>query len=137
MSELHNVIQAEQQRLYEVSSLTDELMDDDAQILLSWASIQLPKLTVISATIEDVERTAKGLRKLVRSMNRYAGQIQNMSIDEQQEKLERIYTSASELNYPVQSTPMPILLAQFRDSNTHDALTLLIAWLDGNTQRSE
>jgi hypothetical protein len=130
MSELDGLIQAEQQRLYEVSSLTDELIDDDAQILLSWASAQLP---LMSVTLDTIEQQAKTLRRLVRSINRYVGQAQYTREDERQTKLERIYTYATELSYPVQSEQLPILLVQFHGINAHDVLTLLIAWLDGNT----
>lgn len=130
MSELDGLIQAEQQRLYEVSSLTDELIDDDAQILLSWASAQLP---LMSITLDTIEQQAKTLRRLVRSINRYVGQAQYTREDERQTKLDRIYTYATELSYPVQSEQLPILLAQFHGINAHDVLTLLIAWLDGNT----
>jgi hypothetical protein len=130
MSELDGLIQAEQQRLYEVSSMTDELIDDDAQILLSWASAQLP---LMSVTLDTIEQQAKTLRRLVRSINRYVGQAQYTREDERQTKLERIYTYATELSYPVQSEQLPILLVQFHGINAHDVLTLLIAWLDGNT----
>jgi hypothetical protein len=37
-------IQNQIQRLYEISSLTDELTDDEAQKLLGWAEQQVPKI---------------------------------------------------------------------------------------------
>ena len=130
MSELESLIQAEQQRLYEVSSLTDDMNDSDAQVLLEWASAQLP-LMINNAN--DVEKKAKAQRQLVRTISSYIGQVENMGAEERQVELERVYQAASELNYPAQDNLMPALIQQFDGQKSEDVLTILIAWLENDS----
>ncbi len=130
MSDLEQLIQSEQQRLYEVSSLTDEMDDGDAQVLLEWASAQLPQIV---SDVDDVEKKAKGLRRLVRTINSYVGQVENMGADERQVELERVYQSASELNYPAQDNFMPALVNYFDGLKSGDVLTILIGWLENDS----
>jgi len=130
MSDLESMIQAEQQRLYEVSSLTDEMVDDDAQVLLEWASAQLP---LMIGDVADVESKAKSLRRLVRTVSDYVGQVENMPPEERQVELARVYQAASDLNYPAQDNLMPALVQQFDGQKSGDVLTILIAWLEDDS----
>ncbi len=130
MSDLASQIQAEQQQLYEISSLTDELVDDDAQVLLTWGSAQLPLLI---SDINDVESKAKSLRRLVRSISDYVGQVENMGEEERQAELQYVYQAANALNYPAQDNLMPALVQQFDGVNSADVLTILIAWLEDDS----
>lgn len=130
MSDLASQIQAEQQRLYEISSLTDELADDDAQVLLEWGAAQLPLLI---GDMSDVEPKAKGLRRLLRSMSDYVGQVENMGGDERLAELQYTYQAANDLNYPAQDSLMTALVGQFDGINSADVLTILIAWLEDDS----
>lgn len=130
MSELEGMIQAEQQRLYEISSLTDDMVDSDAQVLLEWASAQLP---LMINSVDDVEKKAKAQRQLVRTISSYVGQVENMGADERQVELERVYQTANELNYPAQDNLMPALVQQFDGIKSGDVLTILIAWLENDS----
>jgi len=130
MHKLEQMVQAEQQRLYEISSLTDEMHDGDAQVLLEWASAQLP---LMIDSVSDVEDKAKAQRQLVRTMSNYVGNVEDMGEDQRQVELQRVYQAASELNYPAQDNLMPALVQQFDGLKSGDVLTILIAWLEDDS----
>lgn len=65
-------IHAEKQRLYETSSLRDDLYDDEAQRLLQWGETQLERLA--TAYPDQLALQARELRYLIKGINRFVGQ---------------------------------------------------------------
>lgn len=134
MSDLEQQIQTEQQRLYEVSSLTDEMQDDEAQVLLEWASAQVPKIAGDGSKLEE---RAKKLRYLMKSVSYFVGNAEGMSPEEMPQELERIHHSASDLNYPIQSDYIQPLVGQLAGQNAGDILVIIIAWIENDSLLSD
>lgn len=62
----------EKERLYESSSLRDDLNDAEATILLEWGESQLNRLA--EAFPDEFEAKARFLRQLLKNINRFVGQ---------------------------------------------------------------
>mgnify|MGYP006921633196 CR=1 FL=1 len=127
MTDLEQQIKVEQQRLYEVASLTDEMEDDEAQILLEWASEQVPK---IAGDGSQLEERAKKLRRLMGSINYFVGKAEGMSEEEMPPELESICQSASDLNYPTRSDFIQPLVGELVGQNAGDVLIIVLAWIE-------
>lgn len=130
MSDLEQQIQAEQQRLYEVSSLTDEMEDSTAQVLLEWASAQIPQLAGDSSQLES---RAKKLRRVVGAVNQFVGNGRRMSPEQMPEYLDLIYQSASSVGYPIQDKLMSPLAQELAGQSPDDMLIIIIAWIENDS----
>jgi hypothetical protein len=87
-------------RLYEDSSITDELTDGPAQLLLQWGEARLSLMVNTSTDEERFEQDFKRLRLLLKSMNRFTGLRNQMNLDEQRDYLRRILQRGQELGFP-------------------------------------
>lgn len=65
-------IQAERERLYESSSLRDDLNDAEAMVLLNWGEKQVERLAGDYPT--EFEQKSRFLRQLMKHINRFVGQ---------------------------------------------------------------
>ena len=130
MSNLEEQIRAEQQRLYEISSLTDEIHDAPARSLLEWASAQIPKLARNS---NQLEKRAKQLRLLLQTINQFMGQLEHMDDEHMSHELENVYRAASDLNYPTQDSLRRAVAGQLIGQNAEDVMVILIAWLENDS----
>ena len=90
-------------RLYEDVSLTEELTDDAAKLLLKWGRTQLDVLVKNATDEETFDDAFKQLRRTIKSINRFTARRHTMSREEQQEYLEKIMKRAQELGL----TPPP------------------------------
>lgn len=130
MSDLEQQIQAEQQRLYEVSSLTDEMEDSTAQVLLEWASAQIPQLASDGSQLES---RAKKLRRVVGAVNYFIGNGRRMSPEQMPEHLDLIHQSASSVGYPIQDKLMSPLAQELAGQSPDDMLIIIIAWIENDS----
>lgn len=94
----HPQLETEIERLYETESLTDELMDEEANALLQWGEAQVRWLAEHSANFEIA---CEELRRLMGRINAFVGLKEGQTPDEQQSSLARIYESAIALGYPL------------------------------------
>jgi hypothetical protein len=90
-------------RLYEDATLTEDLIDEEANALLKWAEAQLPALVSKFADADEAafEEAFTALRTFVKSMNRLVGQGSTMEDSEKQQRMEKIASAAAQLGYPV------------------------------------
>ncbi len=130
MSNLEEQIQAEQQRLYEVASLTDEMEDDNATMILEWASAQI---TALAGDGSQLEARAKQLRRLVGDINYFMGGVEDKASEQMQEELGQLYQTASQLGYRVQQRLLPPLVEQLIGQPPADVLVILIAWIENDS----
>lgn len=65
-------IQSEQERLYESTSLRDDLNDAEAKLLLKWGEGQIERLA--QAYPDNFEKQCRFLRQLLKNINRFVGQ---------------------------------------------------------------
>ena len=130
MSDLEQQIQVEQKRLAGISSLTDEMDDDSAQVLLEWAQAQIPKIAGDGSKLED---RAKKLRRLAQEINYFVGNVEGMSSEERQENLDRVYQASDSLNYPAQRELIDGVNDQLEGIPPEDVLVILLAWLEDDS----
>ncbi|MEO1164726.1 MAG: hypothetical protein AAFV98_13130 [Chloroflexota bacterium] len=81
-------IQLNKERLYESSSLTDDLNDAEAQVLLKWGEAQVERLAESYA--EEFEQKARFLRQLMKNINRFVGQREFNEMDGQQKYMSNV-----------------------------------------------
>lgn len=65
-------IASQKERLYESSSLRDDLNDSEATVLLDWAQGQIDRLA--EEFPDNFEKQARFLRQLLKAINRFVGQ---------------------------------------------------------------
>ena len=130
MSNLEQHIRAEQQRLYEIPGLTDEMHDDEAKVLLDWASAQVLQL---AGEQSQLEARAKKLRHLVATINYLIGHIEGKPSEQIRQELAQVYQAAAHLNYPIQHDLSHALVKQLAGQNAADALVIVMAWLENDS----
>jgi hypothetical protein len=94
-------IQSAMERIMMDESVTEELADDEAKVLLGWGEQQVTRLADQIADEEAFKEASNQLRKLMRRVNRFVGLRGDMDAEEQREKLERIVTAAQELGFGI------------------------------------
>ncbi len=122
-------------RLYDDSSLTDELTDEPAKVLLKWAETQLPKLAERYTEEESFEDAFKTLRGLMKGINRLTGQRETLLPEEKQEALQKMVDRSTELNYKATADHTEAYLEKQTALSEQDHVNALIAWLEtGSTE---
>lgn len=87
-------------RLYEDSSITDDLTTGPAQILLQWGEGQLGILANTSDDNEIFEQRFKQLRQLLKAISRFTAGRVNMDADEHRSYVRRILERGQALGFP-------------------------------------
>lgn len=82
-----DAISAQQERLYESSSLRDDLNDEEATMLLNWAEMQVARLA--RDFPDEFEQKCRFLRQLVKGINRFIGQREFNDLEGQREYLNK------------------------------------------------
>ena len=122
-----NRAEAAVQSLYEDSRLREDLIDDEADVLLKWAEqklIELDAAAVDDATWEQALATFKGL---VRGVNQFIGQRAYAEPDAQDKTFASIQAQAAALNLPI---PAQQFSAQMADEDNLAALKALLHEMD-------
>ncbi len=115
-------IERQIQQLYEVASLTDELRDEAAKILLRWGEEQVQWLAMGGVVAGDFEENCGDLRSLIRRINRFAGRRSGMDPDKQREAMDKIVGAALNLGYTVH---VPDLVEYLQQPATDDEVKTL------------
>lgn len=118
MSRADSLIEA----FYEDPDLRDSLTDDEAEVLLRWASEQAARLDASGADDAAFDALATELRRLVKQINRYAGEGAYAPADAQAAALSGITAGAQAVGLNV----MPTFSAQAA-ADPMGALTGLLA----------
>lgn len=87
-------------QLYENASLTEELTDNPAVVLLKWGEKQLGLLAQKHSDEEAFESDYKSLRRLMKSMSKFTSNRHTMTEEEKHDYLSnRIVSKAQELGF--------------------------------------
>ena len=119
MSRADDLVQA----FYEDPDLRDSLTDDEADVLLKWASEQASRLDAEGADDAAFDELAGQLRRLVKQINRYAGEGLYTPPDEQTSALAAIAERAGSIGL----TAAPTFAAQAAPADPMAALTGVLA----------
>lgn len=120
-------------RLYEDISLTDELTDEPAKVLLQWGAGQLRALAEKHSDEEAFEADFKQLRRLMKSINRFTGRRREMTVDEQREYARRIFDTAYELGYYAPYSQVAVYVDQQRYLAPEDNIRMLTRLVETGT----
>ncbi|MGB7338768.1 MAG: hypothetical protein WBC91_07745 [Phototrophicaceae bacterium] len=81
-------IASEKERLYESSSLRDDLNDDEATVLLTWGETQIERLA--NEFPDEFEQKARFFRQVLKNINRFVGQREFNDLDGQTDYMDKI-----------------------------------------------
>lgn len=81
-------IASQKERLYESSSLRDDLNDAEAMVLLTWGEGQIERLATDFP--EDFEKQARFMRQLLKGINRFVGQREFNEMEGQSKYMKKI-----------------------------------------------
>lgn len=121
MSRADDLVQA----LYEDPDLRDALTDDEADVLLRWAGEQAARIDASAADDAAFEAQANALRRMVKQMNRYAGESSYAPPDAQASALSAVTEQAAAVGLAA----TPVFEAQAADADPLTLLNILIARL--------
>jgi len=83
-----DAIASEQERLYESSSLRDDLNDAEAQVLLQWGQAQVERMAADYP--DEFEQKCRFLRQLIKNINRFVGQREFNELEGQQKYMRKV-----------------------------------------------
>jgi hypothetical protein len=90
------------QMLYSDAGIREDLIDEEADVLLKWAEGEIRALAIHPQKQEPFPDAFGKLRKMVTQMSRYVGRRGNMSPQEQLDALGEIAALGKSLGYPVE-----------------------------------
>ena len=93
----NNTLQQAIEQLYETANLTDNLIDDDARILLNWGETQLKELAAANLEPEQFETFANLVQRVMRVINQLVGQRAELDDEEMRNKMLRLLKQAINL----------------------------------------
>lgn len=115
--------------LYDDASLTDELTDAPAQVLLKWAEAQIPDLAAQFPEDDTFDDALKTLRGLIKGINRLTGQRAVLSPEEQSETVDTLVARAQRLGYKADAAAAVNLLSQANSLAESDHVRALLIWV--------
>lgn len=130
-----NRAEAAVQALYEDSRLREDLIDDEADVLLQWAEkklIELDESDVDDTTWQQAVTTFKGL---MRGVNQFIGQRAYATYEAQNAAYETIQAQAAALNLPLPEPDEPQFSAQMATDDALEALKALLGQMDAGKPR--
>jgi hypothetical protein len=81
--------------LYGDTTVRDELTDDEAEKLLTWAEARIAELAAQNLDDDSFDASWEELRKLLMRINRFVGRRATMSAEEQSEYLTKVADAAA------------------------------------------
>lgn len=115
-------------QIYEEPDYRDELRDDQAQALLSWAEGQIARLSSAAAADSQFDAMFESFRGLLKGMNRFAGRRGEMDAAARADKLNALRDLAANFGVSITDEQISQYLAaldQLDDAGVVTALTQL------------
>ncbi|MEL6149656.1 MAG: hypothetical protein AAFR56_08520, partial [Chloroflexota bacterium] len=117
------------ERIYEDESLTDEMMDDEAKVLLRWSEDTVVELDSDAPDDDTFDARFKQMRKLMKRINKFIGQRSSVSDEEAQEMVEKFRSTAADMGHEIsEERVQQFMVAQKTLSNT-EAVKAMLALL--------
>ncbi|MBZ0296939.1 MAG: hypothetical protein K8L99_30540 [Anaerolineae bacterium] len=120
------------QQLYQETSVRDELIDEEAEILLKWGTDQVSRLAAQDLDDAAFDEQYSELIRLLTRMSRFAARRMNLSPDEAQTSMERIDASAQSVGLQPGG-----FLAQTAPEDIKTNLESLINYVNQDTPQAE
>ncbi len=122
-------------RIYDDSALTEDLQDEDANVLLKWSEKAVGALARRDMDDETFDGQFKTLRRLIKRVNTFVGEFANMDEPERAERVAKIAESAREIGFNVTDAQLQTMLQENRIGNFLDMLTEGTGDQDGEEER--
>lgn len=116
------------QRMYEDTSVRDELIDEEAEILLRWGEGQITQLSAQNADPLAAEEALLRFLRMLARVNRFVGRRGDpLTLPMRQQKL---VETANEAGYPLQLAHVEAFTQQHAAADNFTVLHELIALLE-------
>lgn len=114
-------------------SLTDELADDEAELLFQWGETQVRRLASQNTDTEAFDEATRKLRKLLSRINWFIGLRGDMDAGEQRDVMVKIVESAQAVGY---ANFTPEQVAEFLQhpvsADNCENMNLLTKWISAH-----
>ena len=118
-------------QMYENVSLTEELTDNPAVVLLKWGEKQLSTLAGKHSDEEAFESDYKALRRLMKSMSKFTSTRHTMSDEEQQDYItNRILSKAQEIGFACTAEDIPAYIEKQKALDEEQNVYALISFIE-------
>jgi hypothetical protein len=117
-------------RMYEDISLTDELTDGPAMVLLQWGEGRLSIIANTSPDEDSFEQDFKRLRLLLKAINRFTGLREQMDSEDQADYVRRILQRGQELGFPPAWGQLAAYMAQQDSLDEEGCVRALISLVE-------
>lgn len=114
------------QQLYEDPSLTEELTDDDAKVVLDWAQEQVKQLASKFTDETAFDDAMKSLLRVVKNANRVVGQRDFADPTEQEERIDKMTSAAMGMGVVTATAQAADVRDQLNALSSTDALKTLL-----------
>lgn len=122
-------VESAMQRLYEDASLTEELKDDDARLLLKWAEDQITQLAVKFTDEAAFEEALSSLMHVIKNANRVVGQREFADAEQQTERIDKMAEAAQGMGVIVASAQAADMKNKLDALSSTDAIKTLLNWI--------
>jgi hypothetical protein len=120
------------ERMYEDTNVRDEIVDDDARILLQWGEAQVKRLAQQEMADEAFEDAYHKLTKVMARINRFAGMRQDADDEKKTELLEKFVSTATESGYPVSAENVAAFAKENATMDNASAIRAMTALIDAS-----
>jgi hypothetical protein len=120
-------IETAMERMYGDIGLTDELTDDEAEVLLAWGAAEHEKLNTDTMDEEAFEARAQLIRRTMSRINNYIGKRGGYDADKAHSVMARLTEGLHELGYEVRAAQVDTFLAAQGEQDNMTALQSMLA----------
>jgi hypothetical protein len=124
------------ERMYEDTQVRDEIVDDDAKILLQWGESQVKKLAQKETEDSVFEDAYYKLTKVMGRINRFVGMRQDADDAQKAELLEKFVATAADAGYTVSAETVAAFAKDNAAMDNAAAIRALTAMIDATSTDS-
>jgi hypothetical protein len=128
-------IERAMERMYGDINLTDELVDDEAEVLLKWGEAEHAKLETGAADEAALEEKAASVRKVMKRVNGLIGKWGGSDSEKAQKALAKLVDALADLGYDVAAEQVEGAISG--SANNMSALLAVLALLQPPTPETE
>ncbi|MEM6283663.1 MAG: hypothetical protein AAF787_15835 [Chloroflexota bacterium] len=125
------------ERIYEDESLTDEMMDDEAKVLLRWGENAVFELDSDEPDDETFDNRFKQMRKLMKRVNKFIGQRSSISDEEAQEMVAKFQSTAVDMGHDISAERLAQFMTAQKTMTNTEATQAMLALLQPPADEAE
>ncbi len=130
-------IERAMERMYGDINLTDELVDEEAEVLLKWGEAEHTKLEIQAMDEEAREEKAASVRKVMKRVNGFIGKRSSNDPEKAQKALGKLVDALHDLGYDVAAVRVQGALDEAGAADNMSALQAVLGLLQPETNPTE